>query len=89
MAETEQFKRVVEELRGRFPGLRIHVAMEPNPNVDALADIPAQPGLDFGFSINLQGDELHMNVASFWVEWFPCTDAKITAQFIDAVGGII
>src|SRR3989442_4922281 len=89
MAETKQFSRVVEELRVRFPGLRIHVAIEPHPHLDALADIPPQPGLDFGFSFNLQGDELHLNVGSLWVEWFPCTDAMVTAEFIEAVGGII
>ena len=90
MAEIEQFNRVVEELRARFPGLRLHVGIEPNPHVDALADIPAQPGMDFGFSFNLQGDELHLNVGgSFWVEWFPCADAVVTDQFIDALAGII
>jgi hypothetical protein len=90
MAETEQFERVVATLRQRFPGLRIHVEIEPHPALDADASIPPQSGLDFGVSFNLQGDELHLNVgSSFWVEWFPCSDDEITAEFIDAVVGVL
>jgi len=90
MAKTAQFNRVVTELQERFPGLRIRVDVEPHPALDAEANIPPQPGLEFGFSFSLQGDELHLNVGgSFWVEWFPCGDDKITDEFIDAVSGVI
>ena len=90
MAETEQFNRVVADLRRKFPGLRVDVETEPHPALDADASVPAQPGLDFGFSFNLQGDELHLNVGgSFWVEWFPCGDDKVTDEFIDVIAGIL
>lgn len=62
-----------------------------HPSVHAIADIPAQPGLDFNVSINLQNlDELHLNVGkNFWVEWFPCRKQEVFDDYIEAVTGVI
>src|SRR6266513_2666724 len=90
MAEIQQFDRVIAELKRRFPSLRIRVDLDPHPELAAVANIPPQPGLEFGFSFNLQRDELHLNVGgSFWVEFFPCYDTKVTDQFIEAINGIL
>ncbi len=35
MAETEQFNRVVAEMRRRLPALRIDLEIEPHPALDA------------------------------------------------------
>lgn len=52
--------------------------------------IPKQPGLDFDVNINLQGDELHLNAgAGFWLEWFPCTDGGVEADFAESVRGLL
>ena len=64
-----------------FPKLSITLNTDPG-NVDVSLDIPAQPGLAFDVSVNLQGDELHLNAGKyFWLEWFPCTDAGVEADF--------
>ena len=77
-----------EEIRAAFPALRMDLQQEP-VHVDLSLDIPKQPGLDFAVSLNLQGDELHLSAASFWLEWFPCTNAEVMARYRDAVHGLI
>ncbi len=82
------FLAILDRLHRDFPTLRCDTDLE-HPETDALATFPRQPGLDFEISINLQGDELHLNAASFWVEWFPCTDQRVADQFADAVRGLL
>lgn len=58
--------------------------------VDAIAELPKQPGLAFELSFNLQLDELHLNAGrNFWVEWFPCGNQKVLDAFIEATIGVI
>ena len=61
------------------------------PVVHAIADIPAQPGLDFNVSINLQNsDELHLNAGrNFWGEWFPCWRQDVFDDYVRTVTGVI
>jgi hypothetical protein len=56
-----------------------------------LAELPAQTGLDFAITFNLQNlDELHLNVGRyFWVEWFPCWKREIFEDFVQAVIGLV
>src|SRR6266849_214533 len=59
-------------------------------NVQFSLDIRKQPGLDFDVFVNLQGDELHLTAAAnFWVEWFPCTDEGVEADFFESVHGLL
>jgi hypothetical protein len=52
--------------------------------------IPKQPSLDFDVNINLQGNELHLNAGTgFWLEWFPCTDDGVEADFAESVRGLL
>lgn len=62
---------------------------EPD-NVDVSLEIPRQPGLSFDVRANLQGDELHLNIGSnFWLEYFPCTDERVEADFFESVRGML
>src|SRR5438270_13804016 len=86
--ERERFDEAVEIIRRRFPRLRLE--FKHDPQVDALVDIPRQPGLDFGVNINLQNyDELHISAGALWVEWFPCGEQEVFDRFIEAVTGIL
>jgi len=87
--ELARFHEVVAIVRRDFPSLTVEVDAD-NPNVDAIADIPAQPGLDFHVGINLQNsDELHLEVAHFWLEWFPCTRQDVFDRFVEALKGVL
>ena len=62
-----------------------------HPVVHAIADIPAQAGLDFDVGINLQNsDELHLNAGrNFCGEWFPCRRQDVFDDYARAVTGVI
>jgi hypothetical protein len=77
-----------EGIECEFPNLHMQL-QAVHPHVDLMLDIPRQPGLVFGVSLNLQGDELHLSAGSFWLEWFPCTDAKIVARYRESVTGLL
>ena len=88
-AEREQFMRVLETIRKEFPNLQSEWILE-HRHVEAMFTLPAQRGLKFEVSINLQnGDELHLNAGSFWCEWFPCCEQKVRDRFTDAVRGLL
>ena len=87
--EMQRFEDVLAVVRRDFPHLTIQVDRN-HPHVDALAELPAQTGLDFQVSFNLQNaDELHLNVSRLWVEWFPCRKQDVVDRFTDAVVGIL
>jgi hypothetical protein len=86
--EREKFMEIVETIRSKFPSLRTKLIAQPS-QVDAMLEIPAQTGLAFPVSINLQGDELHLNVGIFWCEWFPCQKQEVCDRFVDAVCGLL
>jgi hypothetical protein len=77
-----------EEIRARFPMLAMNLELDA-PNVDLNMDVPEQAGLAFDVNLNLQGDELHLSVGAFWLEWFPCTDSNVAAQYRETVMGIL
>jgi hypothetical protein len=77
-----------EGLRAAFPALTMRLELE-NPNVDLNMDVPRQVGLAFPMNFNLQGDELHLSAGAFWLEWFPCTDSDVAAQYQDAAAGLL
>ena len=88
--EIARFNEVIAIVRSEFPHLRIDVA-ENHPHVEALVEIPSQPGLDFDVCINLQNcDEFHLNAGEhFWVEWFPCNDPEVFQRYVEAVRGVL
>jgi hypothetical protein len=87
--ERGKFMQVVEVIRKEFPNLHTELALE-HPHVEVMLTIPAQTGLKFEVSINLQNcDELHLNAGSFWCEWFPCRKQEVCDQFIDALRGLL
>jgi hypothetical protein len=86
--EHQQFRSIVEHIQGAFPQLVLHATFD-HPHLDADVTIPQQPGLVFPMNINLQGDELHLSAGSLWVEWFPCTNPTIVAEFRDIVHGLL
>ena len=74
-----------ERIARALPGLDMHVELDPE-HVDATADLPAQPGLDFPVHLNLQNiDELHLVAGGFWLSWFPCTDPAVVDRYVDSV----
>jgi hypothetical protein len=77
-----------EGIRDAFPRLSMTLELDP-PNVDLNMDIPQQPGLAFDMNLNLQGDELHLSVGAFWLEWFPCTQPDVVEAYRQAVHGLI
>ena len=80
---------IVETIRSRFPSLRTALVTQ-HPQVEVMLEIPAQSGLTFPISINLQNvDELHLNTGSFWCEWFPCQKQEVCDRFAEAVCGLL
>jgi hypothetical protein len=78
-----------ESIRAAFPHLTMTLDADPG-NVDVSLEIPKQPGLDFDVFVNLQEDELHLTAGTyFWVEWFPCTDEGVEADFFESVDGLL
>lgn len=86
--EHQQFTFLVEYIQRAFPQFVLHATFD-HPQVDADLTIPQQSGLVFTININLQGDALHLIVGSLWVQWFPCTDPAIVAEFRDVVDGLL
>jgi len=87
--EREKFMQVVETIRNEFPNLQSELALE-HPQVEAMFTLPAQAGLKFEVSINLQNcDEFHLNAGSFWCEWFPCSEQEVCDRFVNAVRGLL
>jgi hypothetical protein len=80
--------KLFESIQTEFPHLRMRLERD-HPHVELNMDIPRQPGLLFDVNLNLQGDELHLSVGSFWLEWFPCTKPEVVAAFRDAVNGVL
>jgi hypothetical protein len=80
----EVFKRISD----RFPSLRIK--RDEDAPVEIFLSYPRQPGLTHETVLMLQnGDELHLSVGNFHLEWAPCTDASIVEAYIDAAVGFL
>ena len=78
-----------ERIRAAFPALTMNLDLTPE-HVDIFMDIPAQPGLLFRVSLNLQNlDELHLNASALWVEWFPCTKPDRVDRYFEVVSGLL
>ena len=86
--ERERFEEVLAMVRSEFPRLTVVVDRD-HPHVDAMAELPVQPGLDFLVNFNLQGDELHLGSSHFWCEWFPCGSQRVHDEFKAAVRGVL
>ena len=72
-----------------FRGLEVP-DFEQHPSVEAIVEIPIQPGLSLRIQLNLQNrDELHLVASNLWVEWFPCKDRGKVKLFVDAVAGLL
>jgi hypothetical protein len=80
---------VFEKIRAAFPTLVMNLDLTPK-YVDIAMDIPAQAGLLFDVSLNLQNvDELHLSASALWVEWFPCTKPDRVEHYFEAVSGLL
>jgi hypothetical protein len=78
-----------KELRTELPHLTSTLSTE-HPQVDLYLEFPKQDGLSFPVSLNLQGDELHLNVGDvFWVEWFPVDRPDVVATFLAIVRSLL
>ena len=77
-----------KEIQNEFSDITMELGTEYE-HVDLAMEIPVQEGNTHCINLNLQGDELHLSVASFWCEWIPCTDAKVVANYKKAVIGYI
>jgi hypothetical protein len=87
--QRERFDDAVAALRREFPNLIVEVT-HSHPHVDASADFPVQPGLQFEVAVSLQnGDELHLACSQLWVEWFPCSRQEVFEGFLEAASGIL
>jgi len=84
-AERQRVVALYESFQAAFPQLKMRL--------DAQAvelEIPKQLGLDFDVNVDLQGDELHLNAGTgFWLEWFPCSDNSVEADFAESVRGLL
>lgn len=78
-----------QSIQADFPNLQMTLDLEPNASVDWMLTIPKQEKLKFEVSLNLQGDELHLNVGQLWLEWFPCDKAEIVDEFRENIVGIL
>ncbi len=81
-------RRVFAELAARFASL----TMEEHPEdpVEISIVIPEQEGCRYRVWLALQnGDELHLLVENFWLEWFPCTNPKVAELYLAAVSGFL
>jgi hypothetical protein len=88
--ELEIALSAFENLRGRFPALSMNLDLRPS-NVDALMDVPAQPGLSFRVRLTLQNrNELCLVVSNSyeWI-WLPCSSPSQVEGYIEAVSGLL
>ena len=92
VTQTKQFEIALstfEKIRAAFPALAMNLDSHPL-HVDLAMDIPAQPGLSFKISLNLQNlDELDLSASALWVEWFPCTNPTKVDEYFAAVSGLL
>jgi hypothetical protein len=89
MQPIDAFQSALTAIRAQFPWLDVP-DFEQHPSVEALVEIPIQPGLSLPIQLNLQNrDELHLAASNLWVEWFPCTDPEKVKLFVDAVAGLV
>jgi hypothetical protein len=80
----EAFKRIAD----LFPALQIE--RNEDAPVEIYLSIPVQPGNEYQTTLMLQnGDELHISVGNFHLEWAPCTDPTIVEAYIDAAVGFL
>jgi hypothetical protein len=86
--DLEEIAALFASIQSAFPALAMQLERS-HPEVELLLEIPKQPGLSFGVSLNLQGDELHLNAGSFWLEWFPCTKHEVREAFTEAAFGLL
>jgi hypothetical protein len=84
-ADRQRVVALFESFQAAFPQLAMRL------DAEAISlEISKQAGLDFDMNANLQGDELHLNAGTgFWLEWFPCTDLAVEADFADTVRGLL
>jgi hypothetical protein len=62
----------------------------PNPYVDLELSYPAQPGLEFDVTAQLQGDQRCLSVGeTFFCEWFPCSAREVSEKFAKAMQGVL
>ena len=88
-AAPDTIVELFSRIRADYPQLHMSLQLH-HPHVDLLVECPPQAGMRFPLSINLQGDELHLNVGEvFWVEWFPCDRPVVRAEFEAAVRGLL
>jgi hypothetical protein len=87
-ADIDKTVKLYEDIRASFPHLQMELQLE-HPHVDLNMEISRQPRMLFQMNLNLQGDELHLQAGSFWLEWFPCTDPEIVGFYRDAVTGLL
>jgi hypothetical protein len=81
-------EEIAERIQEQFPTLNLKVNSN-DPNVDWSILIPPQDGLKFECNLNRQGDELHLSILGFWLEWFPLEDEDVAEAYFDAVVGIL
>jgi hypothetical protein len=77
-----------ERLRQSFPTLDIALDVS-HPEVSVMLDVIPQPGIAFGMSGWLDGDELHLKAGHFHLEWFPCTEPEVAERYFDALEGLL
>ncbi|UDF35609.1 UNVERIFIED_ORG: hypothetical protein LHJ69_00475 [Shinella sp. XGS7] len=88
MQHVAAFQEALLAIRTALPWLVVEEVAR-HPQVDAFAQVPAQPGLSLPIQVNLQNDELHLVASNLWVEWFPCTDISKRDAFVQAVSGLV
>jgi len=79
---------IAERIKHEFSALSLEINLD-DPNVDWSINIPKQSGLTFDLHLNRQGDELHLSVGGFWLEWFPLEQSQVVNYYTDAVIGLI
>lgn len=78
-----------DRIREAFPTITMNLDHE-SEGFELFLDIPAQEGLRFAISLNLQNeDELHLNAGALWVSWFPCDDESVAQKYYLAVTGLL
>src|SRR5258708_20725044 len=85
--EFEIASATFETIRAAIPTLTMSLDLHP-AHVELAMDIPVQPGLPFKVWLDFQnGDELTLSASHFWYEWFPCTNQKRVAEYLETVLG--
>jgi hypothetical protein len=88
--DREAMRAFFRDLRSSFPNLVATLDLDvAHDYVDMEMRVPAQAGLPFDTTFQLQGDELHISAGAFWLEWFPCTDPEVVKAYHDAVLGLL